>query len=248
MVTGKRLPHFIRRSNRHNSLSAAAFPIFLAIVLLLALAPVRSENEAPGPVDKNSLRLLPLAKGYLEKGDAVPAQNLLETLLELYPDDAEAHMYLGEAYALEKNYAMARLQLGHCLREKDRLDISKEANKQLLKLPERVLRPRELGSLALESASPKQCLIVFFANWEGNSVKLKQLAESLADKSDELTIKTLEASDPDAAAIFDLYNVSAVPTVIVLSGGKQHMLASMVGSIREESLRNLIGYHSGTRK
>jgi thioredoxin-like negative regulator of GroEL len=89
---------------------------------------------------------------------------------------------------------------------------------------------------------------LFFANWEGNSLKLKNLAESLAGNSDELTIKTVDANDPNAAAIFDLYNVSAIPTVIVLSGGKQHMIASMVGSIREESLRNLITYHSGTRK
>src|SRR5262249_39178405 len=126
MVTRKRLLHFIRRSNRDNWLSAWQFPILLALVLTLVGAKVRSENVAPEAIDKNSLRLLPLAKGYLQKGNPVRAQNLLETLLALYPDDAEAHLYLGEAYAAEKKYVIARSELSRCLKEKDRLDISKE--------------------------------------------------------------------------------------------------------------------------
>lgn len=247
MVTRKRLPHFIQASNRANCLSAWQLPILLALVLTLAGAKVQSESVAPEAIDKNSLRLLPLAKGYLQKGNAALAQNLLETLLELYPDDVEAHLYLGEAYAAEKKYVKARSELSRCLKEKARLDISQEANKQLLKLPERVLRPRKLGSLAPTTASAKPCLILFFANWEDNSVKLKNLAESLAGQSEELTIKTFEASDPNAAAIFDLFNVSAIPTVIVLSGSKQQLTASLVGPIREESLRKLITYHNSAK-
>src|SRR5215471_6794341 len=110
MVTRKRLPHFIHWRNGNNLFSSQSLSILTAIVFTLACAPVRSTNETTDPVDRNSLRLLPLAKAYLQKGEAVPAQNLLETLLELYPDDAEAHLYLGEAYAAEKKYPMARLQ------------------------------------------------------------------------------------------------------------------------------------------
>lgn len=246
-MTRKRLPHLIYRRNRGYTFSAILVPALLATLLVIVAAANRSESETLGLVGKNDLRLLPLAKGYLDKGDAVAAQNLLETYLELYPSDAEAHFYLGQAYASEKNYAPARLEFSRCLKEKDRVELSAEANKQLLKLPDRVLRPRELGSLALKEANPKECLIVFFANWDGNSVKLKNLAESMSAKSNELTIRTLEASDPNAAAIFDLYSVSAVPTVVVLSGRTQHMIASMVGPISEERLRNLIAYHSAKR-
>jgi len=58
-----------------------------------------------------------------------------------------------------------------------------------------------------------------------------------------LTIKTLCVGDPTCTQIFDLYNVSAIPTVVVLSGGKQNIIASMVGPISENSLRNLITSH-----
>ena len=225
---------------------ASALTLSLSFILAIFASCLNCQSESQLTVDRNGTRLFPLARNYLAKGKPEAAQNLLETFLELYPNDPEAHLYLGEAYASEKNYPKACFQFTHCLRVKDRLDIAAEANRQLLKLPRRWIRPRKVGCLA--SASPEaprasQCLLVFFAQWDVDSLKLKSLAESAKNQSGNLTIKTLCVGDPTCTQIFDLYNVSAIPTVVVLSGGKQNIIASMVGPISENSLRNLITSH-----
>jgi tetratricopeptide (TPR) repeat protein len=227
----------------------------LANTLLLSLVfaffgtgPVAlSESDSPSPLDRNGTRLFAMAKTYLEKSNPEAAKNLLETMLQLNPKDAEAYLYLGKAYALEKDFPKARSQFSYCLRMADELDIARQANEQLLKLPKRFLRPKSLGSLAPSERDPsadKQSLLVFFASWDSDSIKLKDIAESTRAKSPNLTIKTFDVSDPGSRAVFDLYNVSAIPTVLVLSKGRQQVITSMVGSIPEQSLRNLILFHS----
>lgn len=225
---------------------ASTLSLSLAIVLAVFGPCLNCQSDSQPIIDRNGTRLFSLAKSYLEQGKPEEAQNLLETLLQLDPRNAEAHLYLGRACALQKDYLKARFELSRCLRMTDRLDVATEANRQLLKLPRRWIRPRKMGCLTSQnpqSPTNKQYLLLFFADWNQDSIRLKEVAESATNQSSNLTIKTLSVGDPNSAQIFDLYNVSAIPTVVVLSRGKQNIIASMVGAIREQSLRNLIASH-----
>lgn len=222
--------------------------VILALAALLTVDSGQSMSQSDSLVvlDRNSTRLLPMAKSYLKQGNSAAARNLLETMLQLHPSDAETHLLLGQSYALNKQYAKARQEYSQCLRCRDQIEIARSANQLMLKLPRRHLHPRRHGSLAhstLDKLSTKDCLLFFFAHWDARSIELKEIAESATANSPKLMLKTFDVGDPQEAQVFDLYKVSAIPTVVMLSKGNQHVVASLVGNFSKPSLRNLIDQH-----
>jgi thioredoxin-like negative regulator of GroEL len=189
-------------------------------------------------LDKDTPRLLQLAQNYLSQGKGEAATNLLETVLQLNPGDARTHLYLGQSYALMKNYDRARIEFVQCLKSKQS-DVAQLANQAIGLLPKRLLLPKQIGSLAsttLPESKDKAILLVCCASWQDNYQALKEAVSGMSD-SPKLATKLIEVDNPVYEPVIDLYKITTVPTVILLSKGDKHILNAKIGALEANDLK-----------
>jgi len=206
-----------------------------------------SPSYSKSPVFEESTKLIPLAEKYLQEHKPEAAKNLLETTLQLDPENLKARLFLGQSYFLKKDYARARCELRRCLLAKEDLEVARAANQLLLKLPHRFLCPKQVGSLATsfwDTPINKQQILIFCASWQSDCQMLKETAQSALGKSASIKVKMLAIDDPNNPQIFDLYSVTALPTVIVLSKDNQHIIASLTGSVHPRQLLRFMQNHA----
>jgi tetratricopeptide (TPR) repeat protein len=223
-----------------------SFLVAIVLAILPNCSAALSDQSSSFVLDQSRIKLIPLAKDYLREGKTEAAKNLLETMLQLQPKDAEAHLYLGKAYALQKDYPKARSELLRCLKWPDHTEISKAANQELLKLPRRFLCPKQIGTLSVSvfpQCSNKACLLVFYPSWQENSIGLKEAVESVQLDLPSVAVKMIEITDPAYREISDLYSIRVVPTIILLSANNRHMVAFWVGEIPFGNLGLLVKNH-----
>jgi thioredoxin-like negative regulator of GroEL len=223
--------------------------IFTIACLTILGSPTRkvfAHDNLANNCQQDSAKLMLLSKKYLKQGRLKAAQNLIETALALDPNSAAARLCLAEILVRLQEYAQARQVLRRCLRVTNNADIANEANQQLFKLPKRFLNPMLRGSLI--EASPDRSahcysLIVFCANWDSNCPKLKELTTKIAACHPLIDLKFLEIQNPAAAAIYDLLDVSALPTAVLLSPRKGLILDALVGHIEDQDISRLLIKH-----
>jgi tetratricopeptide (TPR) repeat protein len=220
----------LKTIKNHPAWPACAFTLLLTAWFYGGMAPAFS-HDTPA-LDKDAPRLMTLAENYLRQGKGEAAINLLETALQLNPTNGRAHLFLGQSCALIKDYERARSEFVQCLKLKGQADVARQANQALYQLPRRLLCPKQIGSLSrdiLPESHDKPMLLVCLASWQEDYQAFKDAAESLGDSGD-LTAKLIEIDDTKYEPVFTLYTVSALPAVLLVAKGDQHLMAYKIGA------------------
>jgi len=168
------------------------------------------------------------ARAQFAKGQYKEAAAKLELIVKDSPDNAEAHLLLGQSYCKLKNFQKGRDQLRMAIRTGKGSPSAQKANMALLALPRNLTSPKSgaqtrlissmLGLGRTRGGEAKPTVIDFYAAW---CQPCKQLGGALAkaktDYGDKVAFMTVNVDDPNSQTIMDQYDVSPIPTMVFLS-------------------------------
>jgi tetratricopeptide (TPR) repeat protein len=237
---------------------ALLFSIFLLdashLANLAQAVDEKRQTKAELPLDAFQTRTLPLAKKYLFEGELDKSKNLLETLLELEPKNAEAHLILAEICIKQKNVERASTLLKDAMRLTTDPDLALKANAWLTVLPTRLTKPKapvtnkglnnvetiedERENSVHEDKSLK--ILLFTASWLTEAGLVAEQVKEIAQKSGSATeVNAVELGGPKNESLFKEYSISLLPAVVVLKSDG-HFLGGASGSQVSRDLKSLL--------
>jgi len=215
------------------------FLLAAAMLFALVAMPVGADLEKK-PLDEESLqtRILSMARTYLKKEQFPLAENLLSTMVEIEPKNAEVHFLLGKAFLFEKKYKQARHELKTALQLAQDLALEREINHWLLELPPKFQKP-QLSACLYESEKgalfPR--LFYFHGDWPEEQTEAKRVIESAGlSESEKSAVQLIALHSPGSREFFDIFGITGLPALILV-GPKQEIENSATKSIEPQNLK-----------
>lgn len=183
-------------------------------------------------------QFLDLARQQLSLGKFQQARRTLEAELQIDPDNAEAHMLLGQSFMKTQEYQRARAHFRKAIRSGHGTHHAMQANQMMMTLPRDVLAPQMLvsaltnaplplgrrrqgrrGPIAGAEFAPSQpTVIVFNAKWcEPGKDMAAVVAQAQQRFGDKVKFIQIDVDDPKNEKLIDQYSIGPVPTTIFLT-------------------------------
>jgi thioredoxin-like negative regulator of GroEL len=225
---------------------------FLTAATLLALVamPVGAEPEK-NPLDEQSLqtRILAMARTYLQKEQLPQAENLLSTMVEIEPKNAEVHFLLGKAFLFEKKYKQARHELRSALQLAQDFSLEKEINHWLMELPPKFQKPQLTACLCDgETEGNSARLFYFYGDWVEDETEAKRVIDTAGlSEAEQSAVKMVSLHSEGSREFFDIFGITGLPT-LVLVGPKREVENSETKNIDPQNLKRWLAKTDEPRK
>jgi len=201
--------------------------LYSKFVLALTLVAMSSQNGS-WAAEQKALVPLNASKKSLPAHANTSSRATLEAELKKNPDNAEAHLMLGQMLLTAKNYDQAKIHLKQALKLGRGNAIGQKANIALLSMPRHLIKPKTgsdtrviasmLGLGRSRGAGSRPTVIDFYASWCQPCKQLDSvIGRYKSTLGDKVTFMRVDVDDPSSQNLLDQYEVSPIPTVVYLN-------------------------------
>ena len=190
---------------------------------VFSLLPAHSEN---GGAQISTTKPIPFdAVNAIENDQYKEAVAKLQAYLKTEPGSAEGHYLLGKAFLSERNYKPAKVELRNALRLGHGDEFAAKANDMLRQMPKSFLAPKRFQPVSSKgektnsghTGMARPHVLTFSTKWVQSGTQLQSdLDAAKARYPDKLEFYTLDVDDPKNEQIVNQYDISLIPTVLVL--------------------------------